>query len=114
MGDLAQSGQSEALEALVDGTVRRLRAVLVANRAGPLTRPVVTDHMSAAWYEHVCDEMRNVLLGRELDPYRCVVRSALVGWWVDGRWCPTERIREHQRQMIVKRSWPREVVFVNA
>jgi hypothetical protein len=32
------------------------------------------------------------------------VRKARWGWWVDGRWCPTRAIRDHQIQMVRKRT----------
>lgn len=30
-----------------------------------------------------------------------VVRKARIGWWVDGSWCPTRKIRDH---WVAKRS----------
>ena len=27
------------------------------------------------------------------------VRKAWWGWWVEGRWCPTEKIRNHEVDM---------------
>jgi hypothetical protein len=25
-----------------------------------------------------------------------VRKARIFGWWVDGRWCPTQKIREHE------------------
>lgn len=34
--------------------------------------------------------------------YRPDVREALIGWWVDGQWCPTRAVRDHRVARVTR------------
>lgn len=36
--------------------------------------------------------------GGYIGTIRC--RKAWIGWWIDGRWCPTRAIRDHEIERI--------------